>query len=299
MAVGASPARDSGAAPPPPATAESAPAPHVLARELPGLHNVYQVAEGILSGSEPEGDEGLASLARLGIKTVVSVDGAIPRLDAAHQHGLRYVHLPIGYDGISEQAGRALARVAREAPGPIYIHCHHGKHRGSAAAAVTCVAAGKMSSRDALKILEMAGTGTEYAGLWRDVEKYSAPATDAVLPELVESAEVDLLTAAMAQVDRRFDELKLCRDAGWRTPPGQPDVAPAQSALLVREGLHEALRTTPGDRYDDAFREMMSAAEALAAQVETALRESNPKAASAGMKALETSCKQCHVKFRN
>lgn len=273
--------------------------PQKLSPELPGLHNVFWVAEGIYSGSEPEGDAGFASLAKLGVKTVVSVDGAVPRVEAAHAHELYYVHLPIGYDRVPAETGLALARVAREATGPIYVHCHHGKHRGPAAAAVTCIAAGKMTSRDALKILEAAGTGREYAGLWRDVEAYAAPAAGEPLPDLVEIAQVDSLTAAMAQVDRLFDELKLCRDAGWKSPPGHADLSPAQAALLVREALHEALRTTPADRYDDSFREWLAAAEVLSQQIETDVGASNLEGASAQLKALEASCKQCHAKYRN
>ena len=33
-------------------------------------------------------------------------------------------------------ASRHLARAARTLPGPIFVHCHHGMHRGPAAAAV-------------------------------------------------------------------------------------------------------------------------------------------------------------------
>src|SRR5262249_15241787 len=152
-----------------------------------------------------------ASLAKMGIRTVISVDGARPAVDAAHAHGLRYIHIPIGYDGVPTRAAAALARAVREAEGPIYIHCHHGKHRGPAAAAVACIAARNVSGIDALQILELAGTGKEYPGLWRDVVACTAPSADEKPPELVEVAEVDSLAAAMAGVDRHWDNVKLCR----------------------------------------------------------------------------------------
>src|SRR5262249_8775366 len=155
-----------------PAAAAVAVNPHRLTDDLPGLENVLQVSAGILSGGEPHGTQGFCSLARLGVKTIVSVDGARPRVEEARSSGIRYVHIPIGYEGIAEPARLALARVAREADGPVYFHCHHGRHRGPAAAAIACVAAGNASGTDALKILEVAGTGREYAGLWRDVEQY-------------------------------------------------------------------------------------------------------------------------------
>ena len=99
-----------------------------------------------------------------------------------------------------------------------------------------------MTGKEALSILVRAGTSKDYTGLWRDVEAYTPPPADAELPELVEVAEVGSFTAAMAQVDRAFDNLKLCRDAKWTVPPDHPDLVPAQEALLLQEGLHEAGR---------------------------------------------------------
>lgn len=51
------------------------------ARDLAGLHNVVLFHEGFYSGSAPEGDEGFNTLASIGIKTIISVDGAIPEND--------------------------------------------------------------------------------------------------------------------------------------------------------------------------------------------------------------------------
>src|SRR5207302_1722064 len=70
--------------------------------DLPGLHNVHCVADRLYSGSVPEGDAGFASLRRLGVQTAISVDGARPDVDRARRFGLRYVHIPVGYDGVPE-----------------------------------------------------------------------------------------------------------------------------------------------------------------------------------------------------
>src|SRR5688500_4513824 len=64
--------------------------------EAAGLHNLWRVAANSYSGSEPHAEEGFASLAKLGIKTVISVDGARPNLEAAAKHGMKYVHIPTG-----------------------------------------------------------------------------------------------------------------------------------------------------------------------------------------------------------
>src|SRR4051812_38582828 len=66
-----------------------------------GLHNVVTYADGLYCGSVPEGKAGFATLAAIGIKTIISVDGATPEVELASKFGLRYVHLPVGYDGIS------------------------------------------------------------------------------------------------------------------------------------------------------------------------------------------------------
>ena len=73
------------------------------------------------------------------MQTVISVDGAKPDLEAARKHGLRYVHLPHGYDGVPAPRGDELAIALRTLEGPIYVHCHHGKHRSPAAAGVAWV----------------------------------------------------------------------------------------------------------------------------------------------------------------
>ncbi len=75
--------------------------------EARGLHNVHRVSERLFSGSSPEGDEGFRSVRDLGIRTIITVDGAKPDVDRARRHGLRYVHLPIGYDGVPEAQGAA------------------------------------------------------------------------------------------------------------------------------------------------------------------------------------------------
>src|SRR5690349_14345952 len=85
-----------------------------------GLHNAFRLSDRLYSGSSPDGDAGFAELRRLGIKTVLTVDGSRPDVDAAHRHGLRYVHLPFGYDGIPRARLVELVKAARDLPGPIY-----------------------------------------------------------------------------------------------------------------------------------------------------------------------------------
>ena len=267
-------------------------------KTFPELHNLIAVTERIYSGGEPAGEEALESLDKLGVKTIVSVDAARPDVDGARSHGIRYIHIPMGYDGVSPEAGAALARVMREVEGPVYIHCHHGKHRGPAAAAIAAIASGAADARQARAILEQAGTGKQYPGLWRDVAHYQPPLPDAKLPELREIAEVDSLAAAMAELDRAFDELKLCQKSAWRPPAEHPDLAPRAAAALVREQLRESARLLADDR-DARFKAWLNEAEATASKLEAALENEQPQAATAGTKMLEKACERCHAAYRN
>jgi protein tyrosine phosphatase (PTP) superfamily phosphohydrolase (DUF442 family) len=257
-----------------------------------------KVSDRIYSGSEPYGEEGFASLAKLGVKAVISVDGAKPNLEAAKKHGLRYVHVPFGYDGVPEEARLSLTSAVREIDSPIYVHCHHGEHRGPAGAAIACIAADALSNKEAIQILERAGTSKNYKGLWRDVEAFVPPAVDAKLPELVEVATVDSLTAAMSQVDRAFDNLKLCRDAKWAVPDDHPDIVPNQEALLLFEGLHEASRNL-GDHNEDQLKNWLAEAETQAAELRSDVQKKDSQAATERLVAIEHLCKQCHQKYRD
>jgi hypothetical protein len=229
----------------------------------------------------------------------VSVDGAKPAVDRARELGMRYVHIPIGYGGVDEAAGLTFARLVREATGPFYIHCHHGKHRGPAAAAVAYIAEVSCEGKDALFVLERAGTSPDYPGLWRDVENYTSPAPGVELPALVEVAQVDSMVAAMANVDRHYDNLKLLHTAKWELLADHPDLVPVQEALLVREGLHEAGRQLEADGASVELKKWMAESEEAAQRTEDALKEGDKSVASEHFEHLVQSCKQCHAKYRD
>lgn len=264
----------------------------------PGLHNVLRISPQIYSGSEPHGEEGLKSLTKLGIKTIVSVDGARPNVELAGNYGMKYVHIPIGYEGIPELTGRCLARAVRECRGPIYFHCHHGKHRGPAAAAVACIAADGRTTEAASAILEIAGTGKEYTGLWRDVKNYRPPERGSQCPELHEVAEVESFAAAMATIDRSFDNLKFCRDAGWSAPKDHSDLVAEQEAIILEEGLREANRNLSAGRNAEFIAWLVEVQQSVG-ELRDRLRRGEVSRATAEFKCVEAGCKKCHTKYRN
>ncbi len=264
------------------------------------LHNILQISDSIYSGGEPANEAAFAELQRIGIRTVVSVDGIPPEVEVAHKFGLQYVHIPIGYDGVSNEARLAFVKLAQSDAGPLYIHCHHGTHRGPAAAAIVCRAAGLANAMEAEAILERAGTSRDYAGLWRDVREFQPPDPDTPLPELVELAEVSSLAAIMAQMDRAGDLLKLCEAEEWQPPVHHQDLVPAREALLIHEGFRESVRQLEADvQSDPALIQKMKHSLQVSEELTAALNSQHNATASQLFKQLLLDCKECHREFRN
>lgn len=274
------------------------------------LPNAVRVHSKVISGGLPDGLVAFEELRSLGIKTVISVDGAKPDLASAEKCGLRYVHLPHGYDGIPEGRAAELAKAVRDLPGPIYIHCHHGKHRSPAAAATACVSAGLIDHEAGLSVLQVAGTSPNYRGLFESAQT-AKPLDNALLDQLdadfPETAKLPATAEAMVALEHTHDHLKLFEKAGWKLLPDQPDLTPEHEALLLREHYTELLRTEAVQQQPERFRHLMSAGETAAQHLENALRAwsgpnakgSIPDAIPAAFKAVNDNCKSCHQEFRD
>src|SRR5262245_9913950 len=61
--------------------------------EIRGIENTFRLGPRLYSGGDPHGAEALAALKALGVRTIISVDGATPDVETARKLGLRYVHL--------------------------------------------------------------------------------------------------------------------------------------------------------------------------------------------------------------
>jgi hypothetical protein len=268
-----------------------------------GIDNFYQLSERLYSGSAPEGAAAFAELQKRGVKTIITVDGAKPDADTARRYGIRYVHLPIGYDGVPAAQGLRLVKAAETLPGPIYVHCHHGLHRGPAGAAVICMAVEGWTPDQADAWLHLAGTATNYPGLYRSVEQFHPPSADAlknVSNEFPEKSPISPLADGMVQVDGRFDNLKLIKKAGYKTPSTHPDLDPAQEALLLDELFKELLRSPGVEKRPAEFKANLSDAEHAANALHQSLANSaGSKSADAAFQSLNETCAACHKRYRN
>lgn len=268
----------------------------------PAIHKLIQVSPRILSGAAPEaGDEAFfAALQKRGVKTIVSVDGAAPDVETARRYGLRYVHIPIGYDGVPDEASMQIVAAMEQTKGPIYFHCHHGVHRGPSAAAIALQAETGCSGAQAADLLRLAKTDPKYKGLWRDIENWSPPAQGAPRPKLVEVAEVADFVEAMVKVDAQWDSMKAVQAAAWKVPADHPDLVPAKEAKILAEifaGLTGTL--SPEQKADKEFMRLLTASQQATHALQQALEGGDTAAAELGFGAVKKGCADCHKAYRD
>ena len=268
-----------------------------------GLQNVYRLSPRIYSGSAPESAADFQHLKELGIRTVLSVDGAKPNVEGAHKCGLQYVHLPFGYDGISSNQVVRLAKAAAELPKPIFVHCHHGLHRGPAAAAIMCEASEQWTAAQSVQWLHEAGTSTNYPGLYHAVASFNMPSAEALASsrsDFVEVSETSAWVDSMVQIDERFDHLKLLQTNSFKPLTAHPDLTAVQEALQLEELLKELLRNNTTNTGAD-FRAKLAAATDKATQTRILLSQESASVAEVTtcLEEVRQSCVNCHAQYRN
>jgi protein tyrosine phosphatase (PTP) superfamily phosphohydrolase (DUF442 family) len=267
------------------------------------LHNAFAATPRIFSGSSPETDAAFADLARLGVKTIISVDGGKPNVEAAKKHGLKYVHLPIGYDGIPTNRLVELVKAAQTLDGPFYVHCHHGKHRGPAAVAVMCEAVAGWNTNAAEQWLRQAGTAAEYPGLYRSAREFKQPSPSqlSAVKTLPEIAATSSLVETMVTIDEHFERLKNAQKTSWRSVPDHPDFQPAHEAALLWEQFREMARSGDNVKRPEDYRTKLAEAERATEQLRALLqkRPIDSGKAEDALKRANQSCSACHKQYRN
>ncbi len=276
--------------------------PAVEPQELPGLHHVYQLSDQIISGAEPADREALAQLADWGVRTIVSVDGKAPDAEHAATLGMRYVHIPIQYAGITEDELLKIAKTFRELDPPFYVHCFHGKHRGPAAAAVgRVVLDGLERERAIAEMRQWASTSGKYEGLYSAVaaaDLPSASATAAFEFDFPEQHAFEGLRASMVGMTRAWDHLQWFEDNVWEPLAEHPLTREAEqlAQLYVAAGEDEGSAT-----WTEKFHNLLGEGREAAAKLERALKQDprDTAAAEEAMEVVRVSCRECHREYRN
>ena len=187
---------------------------------------LHRVRPRLLSGDRPETPTQWQSLADEGVTLVLSVDG-MPSDAVAERVGIARMHVPIGYDG---PTGSELARLSaafdrwQAEGGTLLVHCHHGRHRGPAVAALFARWSGTLSHDDAESVLIRCGTSQRYANLWRLPQRQRPQPSAASVP--AESLRRPL-GSAMALLDRGVER---------------------RDAVLIEKAIEEVERAVPLDR---------------------------------------------------
>jgi protein tyrosine phosphatase (PTP) superfamily phosphohydrolase (DUF442 family) len=269
-----------------------------------GIENFYQLSDRVFSGSVPDGEAAFAALKERGIKTIITVDGSQPDVETAKRFGIRYVHLPIGYDAVPTNQAARMIKAAESLPGPIYVHCHHGLHRGPAGAAVICMGVEGWTTAQADAWMHLAGTATNYAGLYTSVERFRPPSAEALAKlsaDFPEKSKVSPLADVMIQMDEHFDNMKLIRKSGFQKPASHPDLEPAHEALLFSELFKELKRTGITEKRGDDFKAKLDEAVRAAGALSDSLnaKPADMQAAEKAFLRVGESCAACHKAHRN
>ncbi len=233
-----------------------------------------------------------------------------PMLRRPGGSGLTYIHLPIGYNGMDKERTREVAKAVKlsAAKGPVYIHCHHGKHRSAGAAGAAAVTLGLLNTEQARAKLHVSGTAANYTGLYKCVsvaQIASAADLDRIPDTFPEVSKPGGYIQSMVEIEDAMDHLKTIEKAGWTVPKDHPDLVPVAEAgrlgdLLRIVGDDPKARAKP-----EELREWLGAASKAAMDIEDQLAAvakggtPDAKDLTAKLKALGQSCTQCHAKYRD
>lgn len=281
--------------------------PERAPEEGPGLHNLYQLSDNILSGAEPDNEASLKALSERGIKTILSVDGKAPDAETAAKYGMRYVHVPIQYKGITGEQVAQITKTFREQEGPFYVHCFHGKHRGPAAAALGRVALDGVGRDQAIaEMRQWCGTSPKYEGLYATIASGMIPTADqtADFPFAFPPAlPLEGIAGYMVELSRPYDRIKEMAKRNWEVNPDHPDLDPVNEAAVLSRLLERAPELDDLADQPDDFRQWMAESvpqgQALHAALQASRASGDWTAAEAALEQLSASCNACHKAYRN
>ncbi|MGV3771617.1 MAG: hypothetical protein ACO1QB_01865 [Verrucomicrobiales bacterium] len=271
--------------------------------ESTNLHNLFVVGDRFYSGSSPEDEKAFQELKDRGIKTIISVDGTPPEVELAKKVGIRYIHIPVGYDGIDEKDAQRLLKAAETFPGPAYIHCHHGKHRGPAAVAAICKGTSLFNEKEAFAWLKQAGASPDYPGLYKVTQfnRPSAAVYQQISTNFPESVAAEGMVEGMVKLDKQWEQVKKILDGEIVRSRAPEQTAAAEAAMLGMEACREMQRLSAGEKYGADFIARMQAGERLFKEVHDGLKNGkiDRETAARLKKEITSSCSSCHKKYRD
>ena len=198
-----------------------------------------------------------------------------------------------------------LAYAIRESilDGPVYVHCHYGKHRSAAVAGAVTVMLGWQSVEEAIGKMKIAGTSSKYTGLYAcvtDSVPLEGDEFDDRMFEFTSVWEPSSFTSGMTEMARILDRLRLIEQAGWSTPADHPDLVPIAEAGFLTD-LHRVLASNEyvSERPHD-FHGLFHAGLAASGNLESRLlaNEQDHEVLSSQLNLISRSCSSCHDVYR-
>lgn len=161
--------------------AVSAPA---RAEELRGVLNFHELNSSVSRGAQPT-DEGFATLAKRGVKTIIDLRRPTEHSTEAERKvveglGMRYINVPM--EGVvaptSAQVTKVLGLMNDSSAGPVFVHCKRGADRTGGIIACYRMEHDRWDNRKALKEAKTNGMSWMQFGIKAYVATYR-PATPA------------------------------------------------------------------------------------------------------------------------
>jgi tyrosine-protein phosphatase SIW14 len=146
---------------------------------VPGVPNFHQVDEHVYRGAQPRG-QGFASLAKLGIRTVIDLRGEIAEENVVQGAGMRYVRLPWREfkAPTDSQIETVLALLNDSSQWPVFVHCRRGADRTGTAIACYRIAHDHWSNQQALAEAKIFGMSSLEIHMQHYILHFEAPAPE-------------------------------------------------------------------------------------------------------------------------
>lgn len=280
-----------------------------------GLPAFRRLSDEIACGGRPVTPTGFAKLAELGFDTVVSVESAVPDVDAAARYGLKTYHIPTGFGALETDGSLKIAAAAHAAVKGVYLHCDDGAARGPTAAVLAHMSRDALNIDEALTALRQAGVNESHAQLFGAVIAFKRPSKaslDEALAGVASSVPPSGVAAAMTEIQARSRRLEAWGAQDWHRPPppgptlGGPSPAPppysdlsAQEQARALASAFEGLPLPTGKASDLAlFRQYRTDATMSVRLLAHALRRKEVEKADRALVRLNAACTMCHDAYR-
>ncbi|NMC68790.1 MAG: dual specificity protein phosphatase family protein [Myxococcales bacterium] len=136
----------------------------------PGLPNLHRVDDGLYRGAQPSA-EGMRSLERMGVRTVINLRAAHSDRDELRGTRLGYEHIRFEPWHPEDEEVEAFLRIATDpARRPGFVHCAHGADRTGMMVAIYRMVVQGWDAGEA--IAEMTGGGFGFHPAWGNLVDY-------------------------------------------------------------------------------------------------------------------------------